>query len=222
MCGIFAVVGLSGDPKRNRQRVYNLAKRIRHRGPDSYNMDVAVDEANGTQTFMVHKRLSIVAPGPDGDQPLYVDPETKLTTFICNGEIYNHQALREKYGIVSANKSDCQVIGHLYEELGPEFVRELDGMFAYVIEDKRDGTIVAGRDHMGKIPCYIAHGKDGSVWFSSEMKTLVDDPGIARYEIFPPGTTTSESRARRRARSRAGTTRSGWLTMTTSPRVKPT
>ena len=187
MCGIFAVVGLSGDPKRNRQRVYNLVKRIRHRGPDSYSMDVAVDEANGTQTFLVHKRLSIVAPGPDGDQPLYVDPETKLTTFICNGEIYNHQALREKYGIVSANKSDCQVIGHLYEQMGPEFVRELDGMFAYVIEDKRDGTIVAGRDHMGKIPCYIAHGKDGSVWFSSEMKTLVDDPGIARYEIFPPG-----------------------------------
>ena len=52
MCGIFAVVGLSGDPKRNRQRVYNLVKRIRHRGPDSYNMDVAVDEANGTQTFL--------------------------------------------------------------------------------------------------------------------------------------------------------------------------
>jgi|TARA_B110000977_G_scaffold75293_1_gene101615 asparagine synthase (glutamine-hydrolysing) len=135
----------------------------------------------------VHKRLSIVAPGPDGDQPLFVDPATKLTTFIVNGEIYNHQALREKYNIVSPNKSDCQVIGHLYEQMGPEFVRVLDGMFAYVIEDKRDGTICAGRDHMGKIPCYIAHGKDGSVWFSSEMKTLVDDPGIARYEIFPPG-----------------------------------
>jgi asparagine synthase (glutamine-hydrolysing) len=40
---------------------------------------------------------------------------------------------------------------------------------------------------MGKIPCYVAYGKDGSVWFSSEMKTLVDDPGIAKYEIFPPG-----------------------------------
>jgi asparagine synthetase B (glutamine-hydrolysing) len=47
--------------------------------------------------------------------------------------------------------------------------------------------VAAGRDHMGKIPCYVAYGKDGSVWFSSEMKTLVDDPGIAKYEIFPPG-----------------------------------
>ena len=186
MCGIFAVLGLTGDPALNRQRVYRLAKRIRHRGPDSYNMDVRVDEAAGTQTFMVHKRLSIVAPGPDGDQPLYTD-ETHDTTFICNGEIYNHEALREKYDIKSANKSDCQVIGHLYEQNGPEFIRELDGMFAFVIEDRRDGTIMAGRDHMGKIPCYIAYGKDGSVWFSSEMKTLVDDPGIAKYEIFPPG-----------------------------------
>ena len=47
--------------------------------------------APGKQTFMVHKRLSIVAPGPDGDQPLYTD-ESHDTTFICNGEIYNHQA----------------------------------------------------------------------------------------------------------------------------------
>ena len=135
---------------------------------------------------MVHKRLSIVAPGPDGDQPLYTD-DSHDTTFICNGEIYNHAKLREKYNIKSANKSDCQVIGHLYEEKGPEFVRELDGMFAFVIEDRRDGTIMAGRDHMGKIPCYVAYGKDGSVWFSSEMKCLVDDPGIEKYEIFPPG-----------------------------------
>jgi asparagine synthetase B (glutamine-hydrolysing) len=49
MCGIFAVVGLTGDAKRNRQRVYNLVKRIRHRGPDSYSMDVTVDDAAGTQ-----------------------------------------------------------------------------------------------------------------------------------------------------------------------------
>ena len=186
MCGIFAVLGLTGDPALNRQRVYKLAKRIRHRGPDSYSLDVHVDDDAGAQWYMLHKRLSIVAPGPDGDQPLYTD-DSHLTTFICNGEIYNHAELRQKYDIQSANKSDCQVIGHLYEKHGPEFVRELDGMFAYVIHDRRDDTIVAGRDHMGKIPCYVAYGKDGSVWFSSEMKTLVDDPGIAKYEIFPPG-----------------------------------
>ena len=84
---------------------------------------------------MVHKRLSIVAPGKSGDQPLFTDA-SKKTAFIANGEIYNHAELREKYGIVSENKSDCQVIGHLYEQHGPSFVSELDGMFAFVIEDR--------------------------------------------------------------------------------------
>ena len=150
MCGIFAVIGLTGDPLLNRKRVYGLAKRIRHRGPDSYKMDVSIKE-DGTQSYMVHKRLSIVAPGPSGEQPLYTDASHD-TTFIANGEIYNHEALREKYNIVSENKSDCQVIGHLYEQNGPEFIRELDGMFAFVIEDRKTGRVLAGRAHMGKIP----------------------------------------------------------------------
>jgi asparagine synthase (glutamine-hydrolysing) len=185
MCGIFSVLRLTGDARKNRQRVYQLAKRLRHRGPDSYGMEVRVDD-EGRQTFMVHKRLSIVAPGKSGDQPLFTDA-SKKTAFIANGEIYNHADLREKYGIVSENKSDCQVIGHLYEQHGPSFVSELDGMFAFVIEDRENDVIVAARDHMGKIPMYMANGKDGSVWFSSEMKTLHDDPGVANYEAFPPG-----------------------------------
>jgi len=185
MCGIFAVLRLTGDARKNRQRIYNLSKRLRHRGPDSYGIEVRED-GRGRQTFMVHKRLAIVAPGESGNQPLFTDA-TKNTAFIANGEIYNHEELRKKYNIVSANKSDCQVIGHLYEQHGTEFVNELDGMFAFVIEDRKNETIVAARDHMGKIPMYMATGKDGSVWFSSEMKTLHDDPGVAKYEIFPPG-----------------------------------
>jgi len=185
MCGIFSVLRLTGDARKNRERVYQLAKRLRHRGPDSYGMEVRED-ASGRQTFMVHKRLAIVAPGESGNQPLFTDA-SKNIAFIANGEIYNHQELRDKFNIVSANKSDCQVIGHLYEQHGTEFVKELDGMFAFVIEDRKNDTIVAARDHMGKIPMYMATGKDGSVWFSSEMKTLHDDPGVASYEIFPPG-----------------------------------
>jgi hypothetical protein len=65
---------------------------------------------------------------------------------ICCCRLYR-LALREKYNIKSANKSDCQVIGHLYEEKGPEFIRELDGMFAFVIEDHKDGTIMVGAVH---------------------------------------------------------------------------
>jgi len=187
MCGIFSVHGLTGDPKANRERIYALAKRLRHRGPDSYKIDKYQNlEDDGKWTFMVHKRLAIVAPGESGEQPLYTD-QTKKTCFIANGEIYNHQQLRDDHQIDHPNASDCQVIGHLYEKFGQEFPKYLDGMFACVIEDRKNGTLIACRDHMGKIPMYMAKGKDGSHWFSSEMKCLHDDKEIESYELFPPG-----------------------------------
>ena len=61
MCGIFAVIGLTGDPLHNRKRVYGLSKRIRHRGPDSYKMDVSIKE-DGKQTYMVC--LLYTSPSP--------------------------------------------------------------------------------------------------------------------------------------------------------------
>ena len=186
MCGIFSVHYLKGEPKPNRERIYKLAKRLRHRGPDSYKID-KFEHSENEQTFMVHKRLAIVAPGESGEQPLYTDGG-KQTCFIANGEIYNHQKLRETFNIEHPNKSDCQVIGHVYENFGAlEFSKHLDGMFATVIEDRKTGRLIASRDHMGKIPMYMAKGKDGSFWFASEMKCLHDDPGVESYQLFPPG-----------------------------------
>lgn len=186
MCGIFSVHYLKGEQKANRERIYKLAKRLRHRGPDSYKID-KFEHSENEQTFMVHKRLAIVAPGESGEQPLYTD-SGKQTCFIANGEIYNHQKLRETFNIEHPNKSDCQVIGHVYEKFGAlEFSKHLDGMFATVIEDRKTGRLIASRDHMGKIPMYMAKGKDGSFWFASEMKCLHDDPGVESYQLFPPG-----------------------------------
>ena len=88
---------LKGEPKPNRERIYKLAKRLRHRGPDSYKID-KFEHSENEQTFMVHKRLAIVAPGESGEQPLYTDGG-KQTCFIANGEIYNHQKLRETFNI---------------------------------------------------------------------------------------------------------------------------
>jgi asparagine synthetase B (glutamine-hydrolysing) len=60
-------------------------------------------------------------------------------------------------------------------------------MFAFILFDHAASTVFAARDHMGICPLYIAYGHDGSVWFASEMKSFVNEPRIARYEIFPPG-----------------------------------
>jgi len=63
----------------------------------------------------------------------------------------------------------------------------MDGFFAFVVVDEEQGTIFAARDHMGLASMYVAYGKDGSVWFSSELKPFVGVEEIERYELFPPG-----------------------------------
>jgi asparagine synthase (glutamine-hydrolysing) len=73
----------------------------------------------------------------------------------------------------------------MYQEMGVELVNHLDGMFGFVICDKEKKTWMAARDPIGIIPLYYGYGKDGSVWFSSEMKALAED--CEHFEEFPPG-----------------------------------
>ena len=78
-----------------------------------------------------------------------------------------------------------QVVIPLYLKHGREFPNLLRGMFSFVLYDERDDSFFVIRDHMGITPLYIGYGADGSVWFASEMKALVE--GCARVESFPPG-----------------------------------
>ncbi|GBG69620.1 hypothetical protein CBR_g4450 [Chara braunii] len=107
--------------------------------------------------------------------------------FSVNGEIYNHEELRKKFK--DSHKfhtaSDCEVIAHLYEEIGEDVVHELDGMFSFVLYDSRNGNFMAARDPIGITPLYIGWGRDGAVWFASEMKALIDD--CVHFQWFPPG-----------------------------------
>lgn len=84
-----------------------------------------------------------------------------------------------------ATGSDCEVIVHLYEERGADFVADLDGVFAFVLADETTGEIVAARDPIGVVPLYWGHGSDGSLWFASELKAIHDV--CPRFEQFPPG-----------------------------------
>ncbi|CAH1448634.1 unnamed protein product [Lactuca virosa] len=119
-----------------------------------------------------------------GDQPLYNEDKTVIVT--VNGEIYNHKALREQPKSHKFNTgSDCEVITHLYEEYGEDFVHMLDGMFSFVLLDTRDKSYIAARDAIGITPLYMGWGLDGSVWFASEMKALSDD--CEQFMSFLPG-----------------------------------
>ncbi|CAI5472452.1 unnamed protein product [Closterium sp. Yama58-4] len=178
MCGILACLSSSDDSPGMRARVLECSARLRHRGPDWSGVHVH------NNNFLAHERLAIVDPA-SGHQPLY--NETKEIIVTVNGEIYNHEALKKslKQKHSFSTESDCEVIAHLYEEHGEELVQELDGIFAFVLLDTRDNSFIAARDPIGVCSMYIGWGRDGSVWFASEMKALKDE--CERFEIFPPG-----------------------------------
>ncbi|KAJ1437616.1 Rossmann-like alpha/beta/alpha sandwich fold [Sesbania bispinosa] len=115
-----------------------------------------------------------------------------------NGEIYNHEELRKQLpNHKFRTGSDCDVIAHLYEEHGENFVDMLDGIFSFVLLDTRDNSFIVARDAIGVTSLYIGWGLDGSVWISSEMKGLNDD--CEHFECFPPGHLySSKDRAFRR------------------------
>ncbi|KAK4430574.1 Asparagine synthetase [glutamine-hydrolyzing] 3 [Sesamum alatum] len=177
MCGILAVLGIADNPLGKRPRIIELSRRLRHRGPDWSGLH------HHQNCYLAHERLAIVDPA-SGDQPLYNEDKTIVVT--VNGEIYNHKELRERLKSHEFRTgSDCEVIAHLYEEYGEEFVNMLDGMFSFVLLDTRDNSFIAARDAIGITPLYIGWGLDGSVWFASEMKALSDD--CERFMSFLPG-----------------------------------
>uniref|UniRef100_A0A1J3E231 Asparagine synthetase [glutamine-hydrolyzing] n=1 Tax=Noccaea caerulescens TaxID=107243 RepID=A0A1J3E231_NOCCA len=177
MCGILAVLGCFDDSQAKRVRVLELSRRLRHRGPDWSGI-----YQNG-DNYLAHQRLAIIDPD-SGDQPLFNEDKTIVVT--VNGEIYNHEELRKRLKNHKFHTgSDCEVIAHLYEEHGEEFVDMLDGVFSFVLLNTRDNSFMVARDAIGVTPLYIGWGTDGSVWISSEMKGLNED--CEHFEAFPPG-----------------------------------
>ena len=123
-----------------------------HRGPDE--SDLHITEKGH---FLSHERLSIVDLHT-GKQPVQ---GTTSAWMVHNGEIYNHQQLREtvlKHHTFRTT-SDSEVIVHLYEEFGYDFCNKLDGIFAFVVIDGDD--FIAGRDPLGVKPLYYGKDKEG-------------------------------------------------------------
>ncbi|MDO8317188.1 MAG: asparagine synthase B [Flavobacterium sp.] len=172
MCGILAIIGRAKDE----QLVGELSKRMSHRGPDE--SDLHVTEKGH---ILSHERLSIIDLH-SGKQPIQ---GTKTAYMVHNGEIYNHQELRD--GILKGHtfrtKSDSEVIVHLYEEFGYDFCNRLDGDWAFVVVDGDD--FIAGRDPMGVKPLYYGLDERGRIYFSSEMKPIADQ--CKTFSTFPPG-----------------------------------
>jgi asparagine synthase (glutamine-hydrolysing) len=127
------------------------------------------------------RRLSIIDLS-GGRQPIFNEDRSKLIVF--NGEIYNYRELRRDLiarGHRFATQTDTETILHLYEECGPECVRQLRGMFAFAIWDSTEQRLFLARDRFGIKPLYVAVGPWG-IGFASELKALVAS-GLTQREL---------------------------------------
>jgi asparagine synthase (glutamine-hydrolysing) len=168
MCGFVGLINTSGELA-DGHLLEDLASLISHRGPDEEGLFV-----DGPVGFY-HKRLSIIDLST-GKQPMTFND----CTIVYNGEIYNYVELRDdlRYkGHQFKTTSDTEVILRLYLEMGDDFVNILNGMFAFIIYDKKKNKLLIARDHFGIKPLYWYQDKKKIV-FGSEIKTILHHPEI--------------------------------------------
>lgn len=132
-----------------------------HRGPDEQ-AGFIVDNVD-----LYHLRLAILDIS-GGKQPMHLDGRY---TIIFNGEIYNHNDVREKFGIKGHTSSDTETLLLLYRQMGAPMLEHLDGMFVFIIYDQQEKKLFIARDRAGKKPLY--YYTDGTkVVFASELNCL--------------------------------------------------
>jgi asparagine synthase (glutamine-hydrolysing) len=182
MCGIAGAVWTDAEKAVERGTLQRMIDVLRHRGPDDEGVYVA-DLHAGAGVALAHRRLAIIDVA-GGKQPLSNEDDSVWVVF--NGEIYNFRELRrrlEAAGHRFRTQSDTEVLVHLYEDEGPEFLTQLNGMFALAIWDAKRRQLLLARDRLGKKPLVYRH-EPGRLLFASELKAILQVPGVPR-EIDP-------------------------------------
>lgn len=178
MCGIAGIMALNGGPV-PADLVRAMTERLRHRGPDDDGYYIDGDIGLGM------RRLSIIDV-VGGKQPLTNENGSIVTVY--NGEIYNFPDVRrslEQRGHVFHTHTDTEVIPHLVEDHGSEFVKHMNGMFGIAVWNKSDHSLLLARDRLGVKPLYYAVEGD-RLYFASELKSLLEalDPEIDPVAVF--------------------------------------
>jgi asparagine synthase (glutamine-hydrolysing) len=185
MCGICGIYGFGGLGPEVEGTTKKMCSVMVHRGPDDegYYFD--------NKVALGMRRLSIIDL-VTGHQP--ISNEDKNVWVVYNGEIYNFPELRKELihkGHTFTTKSDTEVIVHLYEEEGENFLSRLNGMFSIALWDKKTGTLYLARDRLGIKPLHYWQS-DKNLVFSSEIKSILeagyprelDFDGMSRFFTF--------------------------------------
>src|SRR5580765_4665400 len=173
MCGITGWVNLKqSDSKDHAEAVlHSMCERIVHRGPNSEG--VWMDD----MVALGMRRLSIIDLHT-GDQPVY--SEDKSIVAMVNGELYNYREVRadlEKRGHKFVTQTDVEIVPHLYQIYGDDFVDHINGMFAISLWDTRKKKLILARDRFGEKPLYYGIF-DGKLIYASEPKALLAHPSV--------------------------------------------
>lgn len=178
MCGLAGILDLTGSRSPERAELSAMISTLHHRGPDGYGY--YTDERCG----LAHARLSIIDIA-GGDQPIH--DTSRDVWVVFNGEIFNFIELRadlEKQGYRFYTRSDTEVIVHLYERHGLEFVHHLNGQFAIALWDRKQQRLVLARDRTGIRPLFHTKVR-GRLVFASEVKALFALADVPRRLSLP-------------------------------------
>ncbi|UCC38727.1 MAG: asparagine synthase (glutamine-hydrolyzing) [Candidatus Aminicenantes bacterium] len=183
MCGICGKINIQGE-EISRELISQMSSQLHHRGPDDEGIHIPA-QSQGTNhpslsVGLGHKRLSIIDLSKAGRQPM--SNEDKTIWMVFNGEIYNFKSLKKELqqkGHCFTSQTDCEVIIHLYEREGIQFLERLNGMFAFTLWDSINQVLYLCRDRLGIKPLYYYwNGK--SLIFASEIKSILADPEASK------------------------------------------
>lgn len=174
MCGICGFVKFDKRlSDKDTVIVERMNRKLLHRGPDAQDTMLFDNVALG------FSRLSIIGLS-NGMQPICNEDESIV--LVCNGEIFNYIELREELrnrGHSFRTHSDVEVIIHLYEDHGMNFLNKLNGQFAFALYDKKRKNLFCARDQMGIAPLFYTSVQNTFI-FGSEIKAILEHPLVKR------------------------------------------
>jgi len=169
MCGICGTAGFADE-----QQLEAMNQAMLHRGPDDGGIHIVCRPDGQPWIGLANRRLSIIDLSAAGHQPM--SNEQGDTWITYNGELFNFLELRpglEARGHHFRSQTDTEVLVHLYEEQGPDFLKQLNGMFGLALWDGQEQRLLLARDPFGIKPLYYMPLPDGRLAFASEIKCLL-------------------------------------------------
>ncbi|HHN0356165.1 TPA: asparagine synthase (glutamine-hydrolyzing), partial [Pseudomonas aeruginosa] len=175
MCGLAGWVDYTRKLDDEFPAIFAMTDTLALRGPDAEGI------WKHRNALLGHRRLAVIDLS-GGVQPMsYRFPTGQEVTLVYTGEVYNHDALRERLrraGHEFRTRSDTEVVLHAYLQWGERCCEYLTGMFAFAVFDGRDGHLLLVRDRLGIKPLYYARHREGLL-FGSEIKSILAHPEFA-------------------------------------------